>query len=136
MGLRATGEHIHFRRTMMRYLQGLSIVLLILVATSVWAADLTGKWTGSMVLNEGRTDPANVHLKQNGQALTGTMGPSDEKQFPLTSARIDGDQVTIEAKPGPSVLRLTMKLEGTKLAGEVFEDNQEIGTVSLQKASQ
>jgi hypothetical protein len=120
----------------MRYLQGLWIVLLILVGTSVWAADVTGKWTGSMVLNGGRTDTANVHLKQNGKALAGTMGPSDEKQFPLTSARIDGDQVTIEAKPGPSVLRLTMKLEGTKLAGEVFEDNQEIGTVSLQKASQ
>jgi hypothetical protein len=129
-------KHIHLRRTKMRYLQGLWIVLLILVATSMWAADLTGKWTGSMVLNEGRTDPANVQLKQNGNEVTGTMGPSDEKQFPLTSGRMDGDQVTIEAKPGPSVLRLTMRLEGTKLSGEVFEDNQEIGTVSLQKASQ
>ena len=120
----------------MRNLRGLWIVLLMLVATSVWAADVTGKWTGSMVLNAGRTDPANVHLKQNGNEVTGTMGPSDEKQFPLSSARIDGDMVTIEAKPGPSVLRLTMKLEGTKLSGEVFEDNREIGTVSLQKAGE
>ena len=120
----------------MRYRQGLWIVLLMLVATSAWAADVTGKWTGSMVLNAGRTDPANVHLKQDGNAVTGTMGPSDEKQFPLSSGRMDGDQVTIEAKPGPSVLRLTMRLEGTKLSGEVFEDNQEIGTFSLQKASQ
>ena len=120
----------------MRYLKGLWIVLLMFVATSVWAADVTGKWTGSMVLNTGGSDPANAQLKQNGNVVTGTMGPSDEKQFPLTSGRIDGDQVTIEARPGPSVLRLTMRLEGTKLSGEVFEDNQEIGTFSLQKASQ
>ncbi|HXH48345.1 MAG TPA: hypothetical protein VNM47_03145 [Terriglobia bacterium] len=120
----------------MRYLQGLWIVLLMFVATSAWAADVSGKWTGSMVLNAGRTDPANVQLKQNGKVVSGTMGPSDEKQFPLSSGRVDGDMVTIEAKPGPSVLRLTMRLEGTKLSGEVFEDNQEIGTVSLQKASQ
>jgi hypothetical protein len=119
----------------MRYMKGLWVLLLMLVATSVWAADVTGKWTGSMVLNGGETDPANAHLKQNGSVVTGTMGPSDEKQFPLTRGSIDGDQVTIEARPGPKVLRLTMKLEGTKLTGDVFEDDQPIGTVSLQKTS-
>ena len=118
----------------MRYLQGLWIVLLILVSTSVWAADLTGKWTGSMVLNSGETNPANAHLKQKGEVVTGSMGPSDEKQFPLTKGSIEGAQVTVEAKPGPKVLRLSMKLEGTKLTGEVFEDDEPIGTVSLQKA--
>jgi hypothetical protein len=118
----------------MRHIRVMWILLLMLVTTSVWAADVSGKWTGSMVLNSGEADPANAHLKQNGNLVTGTMGPSDEKQFPLTKGSIEGGQVTIEAKPGPKVLRLSMKLEGTKLTGEVFEDDQPIGTVSLQKA--
>ncbi len=83
----------------MRYLTGLWIVLFVFVATSAWAADVTGKWTGSMVLNTGGTDPANARSKQNGNVVTGSMGPSDEKQFPLISGRVDGDQVTIEARP-------------------------------------
>lgn len=119
----------------MRNIKGLWTVLALLVATSAWAADFTGKWTGSMALKNGEADPANVHLKQNGNVITGTMGPSDEKQFPLTKCSVDGDQVTIEARPGPKILRMTMKLEGTKLSGDVFEDNEPIGTVSLEKAA-
>jgi hypothetical protein len=107
--------------------------LLMLLATTAWAADVTGKWQGSMALNDSNQDAACAHLKQNGAVITGTMGASDDNQFPLTNGHIDGDMVTIEARPGTSVLRLTMKLEATKLSGEVFEDDRRIGTVSLKK---
>jgi hypothetical protein len=117
----------------MRHVQGIWIVMLILMATSAWAADVTGKWTGSMSLNDSNPDTACANLKQDGAVVTGTMGPSDDKQFPITRGRIEGEQVTIEARPGPSVFRLTLKLEATKLTGEVFEDDRKIGTVSLQK---
>jgi hypothetical protein len=118
----------------MRHIRAMWVLLLMFVATSAWGADVSGRWAGSMALNNGENNPANAHLEQNGKVVTGSMGPSDEKQFPLTKGSIEGAQVTIEAKPGPKVLRLSMKLEGTKLTGEVFEDDEPIGTVSLQKA--
>jgi len=118
----------------MRHRLWIGTLVWILVAASAWASDVTGKWTGSMALNDGTSQSAYVHLKQNGEVVTGTMGPSDEKQFPITSGGVDREQVTIQAQPGPAVLKLSLKLEATKLTGEVFEDDRKIGTVSLEKA--
>jgi hypothetical protein len=114
-------------------LRGFSLFLLL--ASGAWGADVTGKWTGSLDLNTGNHGAAYVQLKQQGDTITGTQGPSEDRQFPITSGRIDGGQVTIEARPGAAVLRLTMKLEGNKLTGDVFEDDEKIGTVSLQKVT-
>lgn len=110
-----------------------SLVVMLAMAVSAWAADVTGKWTGSMTLNSGGDQPAFVMLKQSGEVLTGSQGPSQDHQFPITSGRFDGKQVTIEAHPGGAVFKLSMKLDGNKLTGDVYEDDQKIGTVSLQK---
>ena len=126
-------ELFYLRRIKMRQRIWIGMLGLVLMATSAWASDVTGKWMGSMVLNDGTSQPGCVHLKQNGTVVTGTMGPSDEKQFPITSGGVDGERVTIQAQPGPAVLKLTMKLAATKLSGEVFEDDRRIGTVSLEK---
>lgn len=112
----------------------LGFTLWLLLAVFAWGAGVDGKWTGQLTLDTGQIVPASVHLKQEGSAVTGTQGPSEEKQFPLTKGRIEGEQIIIEAQPGPAVLRLSMKRDGDKLTGEVFEDERKIGTVSLQKA--
>ena len=117
----------------MRHRLWIWTLLWALLASSAWASDVTGKWTGSMALNDGSSQPACAHLKQKGAVVTGTMGSSDEKQFPITSGGVDREQVTLQAQPGPAVLKLRMKLEATKLTGEVFEDDRRIGTVSLEK---
>jgi len=116
----------------MTVLRGFGI--LILLAASAWCADVSGNWTGGLALDTGNHTAAYVHLKQDGNSITGTQGPSADNQFPITKGAIEGEQVTIEARPGPAVLRLTMKLEGDRLVGDVFEDGHKIGTVSLQKA--
>lgn len=108
----------------------------LLLAGVVWGADVNGKWTGSMVLDSGEQGTAAVSLKQDGATITGTAGPSEDAQFPITKGRIDGEQIVIEAHPGPAVLRFSMKIEGNKLVGDVFEDDQKIGTISLQRVSQ
>lgn len=109
------------------------MVLWLFGVTMAFGSDVSGKWAGTMHLDNGKDGGASLHLKQNGSEITGTQGPSDEKQFPITKGRMDGDQVTVEAQPGPSVLRLTMKLDGDKLSGDVFEDDQKIGTISLER---
>jgi hypothetical protein len=111
------------------------ICLSILMVSAAWGADVTGNWTGTMVLTTGTRGAAYLKMKQNGTVITGTTGPSDETQFPITSGRIDGNQVTVEAKPGEQVLKLALKLEGATLSGDVFEDNEKIGTISLQRVN-
>jgi hypothetical protein len=109
--------------------------LALLLTATAWGSDVSGAWTGKLVLDTGNTMSAYVHLKQKGDVVTGTQGPSEDNQFPITTGRIDGERLVIEAKPGPAILRLSMKLNGNKLVGDVFEDERKIGTVSLRKAA-
>jgi hypothetical protein len=111
------------------------ICLPLLMAAAAWGADVTGNWSGTMVLTTGTRGAAYLKMKQNGTVITGTTGPSDQTQFPITSGRIDGNQVTVEAKPGDPVLKLVLKLESATLSGDVFEDNEKIGTISMQKVN-
>ena len=111
----------------------LLLAAMLAMAASAWATEVTGKWKGSMTLESGGEQPALVMLKQSGEAVTGSQGPTEDHQFPITSGRFDGKQVTIEARPGAAVFKLSMKLDGNRLTGDVYEDDQKIGTVSLRK---
>jgi hypothetical protein len=50
-------------------------------------------------------------------------------------ASVDGQTLTVEAQPG-GTLRFVMKLDGEKLAGEVFEDGQLIGSIRFERVKQ
>jgi hypothetical protein len=100
-----------------------------LLALALIASNFAGTWTGTMT-TEITTDPAFMVLAQDGKMITGTIGPDREGQFKITKASVDGDTLTIEAQPG-GTLSFVMKLEGDKLAGDVFEDGSLIGSVEF-----
>lgn len=99
------------------------------------AESVSGNWKGSMQLNGSSDHTACMTVKQDGSVLTGTAGSCDGKQFPITRGAIKDDVITIEAHPGAPTLKFAMKLDGNKLTGDVFEDDQKIGTISMEKAS-
>jgi hypothetical protein len=93
-----------------------------------------GSWTGTMTAVT-TNDSAFMVLAQDGNTITGTIGPDAQAQFKITRASVDGDTLTIEAQPG-GTLRFVLKMDGEKLAGEVFEDGQMIGTIRFARAKQ
>jgi hypothetical protein len=80
-------------------------------------------------------DPAFMVLAQDGNKITGTIGPDREAQFKITKASVGGDTVTVEAQPG-GTLRFVMKMDGDKLTGDVFEDGQLIGAIRFERVKQ
>lgn len=94
-----------------------------------------GSWKGSMHLNNSSDQPACMTVKQEGSAVSGTAGSCAGKQFPITKGTIGGGLITIEAHPGTPTLKFVMKLAENKLTGDVYEDDQKIGTISMEKAS-
>ena len=102
-----------------------------LIALAVIAASFAGTWTGTMTAVT-TNDPAFMVLAQDGNKITGTIGPDREAQFKITKASVDGDTLTVEAQPG-GTLRFVMKMDGDMLAGNVFEDGQLIGTITFQR---
>lgn len=102
-----------------------------LIASALVAGNFAGTWTGTM---KGiAIDSAFMVLAQDGNAVTGTIGPDRDAQFKITKASMDGDTLTIEAQPG-GTLRFVMKLEGDKLSGTVFEDGQVIAAIQFERA--
>ncbi len=99
------------------------------------AADVSGTWSGILSLGD-REMPGYMVLAQKGAVVTGTAGGSPDGQHPIEKGTAEGDQVTIEARPGPALLRFVMKQQGDKLSGDVFEDGQRIGTVSLGRVKE
>jgi hypothetical protein len=103
-------------------LRKLAIALLTLAA-SMYAADVTGTWTGPMTMTnngETRDDTAHLVLKQTDGQVTGSIGPNEERRYNITKGTTDGSSVYIEAAvDGDNKLVLRLKLEGEKLSGDL-----------------
>jgi hypothetical protein len=105
--------------------------MILLMLMAALAANFAGTWTGTMKTTI-TTDSAFMVLAQDGNTITGTIGPDREAQFKITKANATGEVLTIEAQPG-GTLRFSMKLEGDKLAGGVFEDESLIGSIEFER---
>ena len=96
------------------------VCLIAVFAMTVLAADVTGKWTGSFS-PEGQ-DPSNaiVFLKQTGTSVTGSAGPDEGQQWPLTNGKLVGNKLTGEvSSPDGMVFKLDLTLEGDRISGDV-----------------
>jgi len=98
------------------------------------ASNLTGKWTGSLVFNDGGVSTAYLELHQSGSVLTGIVGLSEGHEFKISRGSVHGAELTIEAQTGNSVLLISAKLRSGKLSGDLYEEASKVGTLSLKKA--
>ena len=68
-------------------------IAVAVLAVVVQAADVTGKWTGSVPTRDGGTREATFNFKQDGEKLTGTMtGPQGDIE--LKDGAVKGDDVS------------------------------------------
>jgi hypothetical protein len=93
------------------------------LAAAMYAADVTGTWAGPVAMKRGdetKDDTAHLVLKQDGAAVTGTMGPSEDRQHTITKGSVDGNNVHLEALvEGENKIVLDLKLVGEKLTGDL-----------------
>jgi len=93
--------------------------LLLAAAWTLSAADLSGKWAGTVDMKEdGNAQAMSVVMivKQDGNKLTGTAGV-EEDQHPIQKGIVDGDTVTFEVDSGEAIYYLELKLDGDQLSG-------------------
>ncbi|HXA50929.1 MAG TPA: hypothetical protein VNV86_11515 [Candidatus Acidoferrum sp.] len=102
--------------------------LLCLIALAVFALaappdqDLSGKWTGSFNMSspDGEAHDGGIvmTLKQNGSELTGTAGPNENDQFPITKGKVDGNKITLEVQRGEGqVIKFELAIAGDRIKG-------------------
>ena len=93
-----------------------ALAALILSLVTGPAADVTGKWDGT--INE---DPALLILTQKDKTITGSVGGSETDQHPIVSGSIDGNKITILAKNANNdrEYKLELTVEGDEMKGKL-----------------
>jgi uncharacterized protein (TIGR03435 family) len=75
------------------------------------AADISGTWAGA---------PFYVILKQDGNKLTGSAGPTKAEQYAFDGGSIDGDRITLNLGP----LIFDLRIDGDEIRGQAKAGDQ------------
>ena len=98
----------------------------MLLAASLFAADVTGKWSGSydVSMTDGQTMKGRVYmvLTQTGSDLTGTVGGDEQSQTPIKNGKIEGDRITFESQTEGPLMRFDLRLEDEHIRGKASGD--------------
>lgn len=88
----------------------------------LFAADLTGKWSGPM--QDGR---AVFTLKSDNNVITGTMLGIDGKEYPITEGKLDGENIsfTVNSQWQGNPVKLLVKgtVSGEQMKLNIAADN-------------
>jgi len=102
-----------------------SILLLaaMLISTSLFAAEITGKWKGPMQSG----GDAVFDLKSEKGVVTGNMLGYDGQPYPVSDGKIDGETVSMkvafEWQGQPVTLLVTGKVSGVDMQLHIAADN-------------
>jgi hypothetical protein len=103
-------------------------LLLLGLALSAAAADVTGNWSGSFNMTgpggESKESEALLVLKQNGSEITGSVGPNENERHTIAKGKIEGDKITLETSGdnGP-VIKFVLVLEGEHIKGDATAEH-------------
>jgi hypothetical protein len=102
----------------------LTLAALSLLCLPLNAADITGKWSGTLTIarpdGTSRAIPTLATLKQDGTALAGTIGGTETDQRAFRNGKVEGDEVTFEIESGNGTLqRFSLQATPEQLDGDV-----------------
>ena len=99
------------------------LALILLMAGAAIAGELTGKWSGSFaqIRNDGTegNGSAYMDLKLTGTTVTGTAGPSESQQSPVSNGKLVGKKLTFEVVQGDGrpIMKFDLVFDGETLKG-------------------
>ena len=84
-------------------------------------AQVTGKWSGTLQM-DGQNDakPAYSIFHQDGNKLSGSVGPDESEQDSLEGGKVDGDKLTFDVPQGPNgegSIHVEMQVKGDQMTG-------------------
>jgi hypothetical protein len=96
----------------------LSLILGTCLVTSVWAGELSGRWTAEVEGRHGGTMAITMDLKEEDGLVTGTVRGSRGEE-PISSGSIDGDSISFSVVTEFDGYQLRQHYRGT-IEGDVI----------------
>lgn len=98
----------------------ITIALIFFLALNVFAADLSGKWTGSFRAGGADHDVPQLFIfKQNGNELTGSGGPNESEQYPIEHGKVNGNRISFEITTGEWKFAYDLKATDKRMEGNI-----------------
>jgi len=110
-------------RTRFVFSIGILLVAALLLPLGAYAADITGKWQGTMQTPDRQSLEITFQFQQDGEKLTGTTA-SSYGQEQITEGSVKGDAVSFVVMAGGGNFRIVYK---GKLAGDDLKFTVTIG---------
>jgi hypothetical protein len=85
------------------------------------APNVTGKWSGTLQM-DGQNDakPAYSIFNQDGNKLSGSVGPNEDEQDSFEGGEVEGDKLTFDVPQGPNgegSIHVQLELKGDQMIG-------------------
>ena len=93
----------------------------MLPTVALGTPNVTGKWSGTLQM-DGQNDvkPACSIFTQEGNKLSGSVGPSESEQDSFEGGKVDGDKLTFDVPQGPNgegSIHVEMQVKGDQMTG-------------------
>lgn len=93
----------------------------MLSAAPLSTPDVTGKWSGTLQMDgQNAPKPAYSIFHQDGNKLSGSVGPDESEQDEFEGGKVEGDKLTFDVPQGPNgegSLRVEMQVKGDQMTG-------------------
>lgn len=126
-----------------------SYLLIGLVLTAFLSAvvfctpNVTGKWSGTLQMDgENDAKPAYAILKQEGNMLSGSVGPNESEQDSFAGGKVDGDKLMFDVPQGPNregSIHVDMQVSGDQMTGRATWSGPGVsgsGKISLKRVAE
>lgn len=94
------------------------VIAFVLLAGSCFAADVDGKWAGSMSTPMGDV-PVSFTFKADGANLTGSTSGPDGAEIKIANAKMDGNNISFSLSIDAGGMPLTLEFKGVVAAGQI-----------------
>lgn len=112
-------------------------------AAALCAINVTGKWSGTLQMEgQGDSKPAYLVLKQDGNKLSGSAGPSESEQHSFEGGKVEGNKLTFDVPlggQGEGFMHFDLQVQGDQMTGHVKrggEGKNEAAKISLKRVAE
>jgi hypothetical protein len=106
------------------------LVIALLLAGSVFAADVDGKWSGTMSTPNGDV-PVAFTFKADGATLNGTTAGPDGAEVKISDGKVDGDNITFTITFDFGGMPITLNYKGA-VAKDQIKFNIEVAGMPFE----
>src|SRR5260370_41044949 len=93
----------------------------MLPTVALCTPNVTGKWSGTLQMDgENDAKPAYSIFNQDGNKLSGSVGPNESEQDSFEGGKVDGDKLTFDVPQGPNAegsIHIEMQVKGDQMTG-------------------